>query len=596
MQRLSGLDTAFLTFETPSVHMHVAQTAIFDPSTVPGGYEFAKIKDHIQSRLHLVPPFRRRIVEVPFNLNHPVWIEDPDFDIDYHVRRVGVPAPGSLRDLSELAGRIASRPLDRSRPLWESYICEGMENGWIGVITKMHHCAVDGVSGAELMASLFDLTPDAPIPAPPADREPDHLPSDLELVGHAVSSRIRRSVKLLPLLGQTVSTAANLVQRHRDPDAVVGAVPLTAPRTPWNAAITPHRKVSFAKVELADVKAIKDHFGVTVNDVVLALMGGTLRKYLESKDLLPNEPLIAVCPISVRTEAEVGETNNRVSAMFTTLATDVDDPEARLQRIHETTRGAKEDHNAIGASFLTEWAEYAAPTTFALASRLYSQLNLADRHRPIHNVVISNVPGPPIPLYYGGAELVAAYPMGPIMEGAGLNITVMSYRERVDIGFMACRELVPDVWDLPDHVDAAMAELLAAAGLASVVDAPAPAPAAASKKAATKKRAPRKKAAVKKRAPVKKKARRPRRRPRRRSDAASETTTIAAWPSSSPTCSSTPSTPCPIVSLWSAVISGGPTPSWRNGPTAPPTCCRRAGSGPATSSGSTPPTPRRTWR
>ena len=491
MERLSGLDTTFLTFETPSVHMHVAQTAVFDPSTVPGGYDFAKVKQHIESRLHLVPPFRRRVVEVPFNLHHPIWVEDPDFDIDYHVRRVGVPAPGTLRDLSELAGRIASRPLDRSRPLWESYICEGMEDGLIGVITKMHHAAIDGVSGAELMANLFDLTPEGPEELPPDEREPEHVPGDAELVGYAIGSRVRSTLKILPLLGQTVSSAADLVQRHRDPDTVVGAVPLTAPRTPWNAAITPHRKVSFAKVDLADVKALKDHFGVTVNDVVLALMGGTLRRYLQAADALPDEPLIAVCPISVRSEQEMGQANNRVSAMFTTLATQFDDPEERLRRIHETTKGAKEDHSAVGADFLTDWAEYAAPRTFALASRLYSQLNLADRHRPIHNVVISNVPGPPVPLYYAGAELVAAYPMGPIMEGGGLNITVMSYRDRVDIGFMACRELIPDVWDLPDHVDAAMAELLDAAGLR---------PSAAGKKAPA-----RKKTVSKKKAPARKK-------------------------------------------------------------------------------------------
>lgn len=460
MERLSGLDNSFLTFETPSVHMHIAQTAIFDPATMPGGYDFETIKEHIRSRLHLVSQFRRRLVEVPFGLHHPLWVEDPHFDLDYHVRRVGVPDPGTLRDLSELAGRIASRPLDRTRPLWETYVCEGMENGWIGVITKMHHCAVDGVSGAELMANLFDLDPAGPDVLPPDERQPEHVPSDVELVAHAVTSLVRRTVRLLPLVGQTVSTAANLVQRHRDPGVVVGAVPLTAPRTPWNAAVTPHRKVSFAKVDLADVKAVKNHFGVTVNDVVLALMGGTLRRYLQAKDALPDEPLVAVCPISVRT-GEEGGAANQVSAMFTTLATHLDDPEERLQRIHDTTVGAKEDHNAVGATLLTEWAEYAAPRTFALASRLYSQLNLADRHRPIHNVVISNVPGPPVPLYYGGAELVAAYPMGPIMEGAGLNITVMSYRDRVDIGFMACRELIPDVWDLPDHVDASMAELLA---------------------------------------------------------------------------------------------------------------------------------------
>lgn len=509
MERLSGLDTTFLTFETPSVHMHVAQTAIFDSKTVPGGYDFSKVKEHIRSRLHLVPPFRRRVVEVPFNLHHPLWVEDPDFDLDYHVRRVGVPAPGGLEDLSELAGRIASRPLDRSRPLWESYICEGMQNDWIGVITKMHHCAVDGVSGAELMANLFDLTPEGTDFSPPDEREPERVPGDVELIAHAVNSRARATAKLLPLLGQTVSTAANLVQRHRDPDTIVGAVPLTAPPTPWNAAVTPHRKVSFAKVDLADVKALKDSYGVTVNDIVLALMGGTLRRYLESKDALPDDPLIAVCPVSVRTDDEKGETNNRVSAMFTTLATHLDSPADRVARIHETTKGAKEDHNAVGANFLTEWAEYAAPRTFALASRLYSELNLADRHRPIHNVVISNVPGPPVPLYYAGAELVAAYPMGPIMEGAGLNITVMSYRERVDIGFMACRELVPDVWDLPGHVDAAMAELLEDAGLSKSARAT-----KASKKPAKKasrkmakktpqKKASRKKVAAKKKAPSK---------------------------------------------------------------------------------------------
>jgi diacylglycerol O-acyltransferase len=509
MERLSGLDASFLTFETPSVHMHVAQTAVFDPATVPGGYDFSKVKEHIASRLHLVPPFRRRVLEVPFNLHHPIWVEDPDFDIDHHVRRVGVPAPGTLRDLSELAGRIASRPLDRSRPLWETYVCEGMENGWIGVITKMHHSAIDGVSGAELMANLFDLTPEGPGELPPDEREPEHVPSDAELVGYAIGSRLRRSVKLIPLLGQTVSTAANLVQRHRDPDTVVGAVPLTAPRTPWNAAVTPHRKVSFAKVELADVKRVKDHFGVTVNDVVLALMGGTLRRYLQSLDALPDEPLVAVCPISVRAEEEKGQSNNRVSAMFTTLATQFDDPVERLQQIHETTRGAKEDHNAVGASFLTEWAEYAAPRTFALASRLYSQLNLADLHRPIHNVVISNVPGPPVPLYFAGAELIAAYPMGPIMEGAGLNITVMSYRDRVDLGFMVCRELVPDVWDMAAHVDEAMAELLAAVdGPQAGEQAPAKEQAAPAKRTpATKKAAPAKKKAapIKKKAPAKKK-------------------------------------------------------------------------------------------
>ena len=508
MERLSGLDASFLYFETPSMHMHVAMTAIFDPSSMPGGYDFGKIKEFIASRLHLVPPFRRRVVSVPFRLNHPVWVEDPDFDLDYHIRRIGAPAPGGHRELAELAAQIASTPLDRSRPLWELYVVEGLADGNIGVVTKMHHCAVDGVSGAELMVNLFDLTPEGREIEPPEERTPEPIPSDLEMVRYAVASRVRRQLGILPLLGTTARTVGTLVSRHRDPDAIVGAVPLTAPPTPWNAAITPHRRMSFTRVALDDVKRIKNAVGCTVNDVVLGLMGGTLRRYLEEHGGNPSEPLIAVCPVSVRTDDQRGELNNKVSAMFTSLATNVDDPIERLRTINRVTRGAKEDHNALGATLLQDWAEHAAPTTFALAARLYSNLHLADGHRPIHNVVISNVPGPPFPLYYAGAKLEYTLPMGPVMEGAGLNITVLSYMDHVDIGFMACRELIPDVWDLVDHVDKAMAELLAAvdalevladdaAGSAGPATKPVRARKAATKSPASKKPAT-KKAATKK--------------------------------------------------------------------------------------------------
>jgi WS/DGAT/MGAT family acyltransferase len=458
------MDASFLYFETPSMHMHVAMTAIFDPSTMPGGYSFEKVKGFIESRLHLVPPFRRRVVEVPFRLNHPIWVEDPNFDLDYHIRRIGAPSPGSHKELAELAGQIASTPLDRSRPLWELYVVEGLEDGNIGVITKMHHCAIDGVSGAELMVNLFDLDPSGREIDAPEPREPEPIPSDLSMVGHALASRARRQAQILPLLGATARTVGTLVNRRRDPEATVGAVPLTAPPTPWNRSVTPHRRMSFTRVSLDDVKTIKNHVGCTVNDVILGLMGGTLRRYLEHHDALPETPLIAVCPVSVRTEDQRGEMNNKVSAMFTSLATDVDDPIERLRTIHEVTKGAKEDHNVLGANLLQDWAEHAAPTTFALAARLYSSMNLSDRHRPIHNVVISNVPGPPFPLYYAGAKALYTLPMGPVMEGAGLNITVLSYIDNVDIGFMVCRELVPDVWKLADFVDDAMAELLKAVG------------------------------------------------------------------------------------------------------------------------------------
>lgn len=243
MERLSGLDASFLYFETPSMHMHVAMTAIFDPSTMPGGYDFQKVRDFIGSRLHLVPPFRRLVVQVPFRLHHPIWVEDPNFDLDYHIRRVGAPAPGGHRELADLAASIASTPLDRDRPLWELYVVEGLADGNIGVVTKMHHCAVDGVSGAELMVNLFDLDPAGRELEPPEDRVPEAIPSDVEMVGHAIASRARQQARLLPLLGSTARTVTKVVSRHRDPEAIVGAVPLTAPNTHWNKPITPHRRM-----------------------------------------------------------------------------------------------------------------------------------------------------------------------------------------------------------------------------------------------------------------------------------------------------------------------------------------------------------------
>ena len=469
MERLTGLDAAFLYLENPTNHMHVAMTMVLDPSSVPGGYSFENIKEFIGGRIHLVPPFRRRLVEVPLNLAHPVWIEDPDFDLDFHIHRIACPAPGGRRELGELAGQIASTPLDRSRPLWELWVIEGLPQDRIGVVTKVHHSAIDGASGAELMVHLFDLEPEAADPPPPVDREPDHIPSDLELLGHAAASRFRKAVALPKLIGQTAQAVNRVVQGRRDPERKVGAAPLGAPNTSWCGSLSPLRTVGFARVPLQDVRALKTAFGCTVNDVVLGLCAGTLRAYMLDRDELPDEPLVAACPVSVRTDGE-STGGNKVSAMFTTLDTDLADPAERIRAIQACTVGAKKEHLAVGADMLQNWAEYAAPNTFNLASRLYASWGLAGSHRPIHNVIISNVPGPAFPLYYAGAEMVAAYPMGPVMEGVGLNITVFSYRGSVDFGFMVDRELVPDVWNMADRVKDALAELQEAAGLTPTAD------------------------------------------------------------------------------------------------------------------------------
>ncbi|NLA35595.1 MAG: wax ester/triacylglycerol synthase family O-acyltransferase [Actinobacteria bacterium] len=498
MQRLSGVDASFLYLETPSAHMHVCMTGIYDTSTMPNGYSFEAFRDHIVSRFHSIPAFTRRLVEVPFQLHHPLWVEDPDFDVDYHVRRITAAKPGGRRELAEAAAQIASVPLDRSRPLWEVWVIEGLKHNRIGFVAKVHHAAVDGSSGAEIMTELYDLEP---VPAPRERTtvpEPEPLPSDVEMITYAVTSRLQRTIRAVPLLGRTARSVANVINNRRDPLGSVGAVPLTAPRTPWNGSISPQRSVAFARISLDEAKAVKAALGVTVNDVVLATVSGALRRYLEDRGELPDSPLLSVCPVSVRHTEEANTGGNKVSAMFTSLATNIAHPVQRIRVISQSTDGAKTEHNAIGARMLTDWGEWAAPRTFAMASRLYSSMGLASRHRPIHNLVISNVPGPPFPLYLAGAELVAAYPMGPIMEGAGLNVTVLSYREWIDFGFLADPQLVPDLWDLAGYLDDSFAELQAVAFPKPVTKRP------AAKKVPAARKAPAKKVPAAKKAPAKK--------------------------------------------------------------------------------------------
>ncbi len=499
MERLTGMDAAFLYLETHEAHMHVAMTGIYDVSTMQGGYSFGAIKEHIRQRLHLVPPFRRRLVQVPFQFHHPVWVEDPNFNLDYHVRRIGCPSPGGRRELGEVAAQIASIPLDRNRPLWEAWVIEGLKQDRVGFVVKVHHAAIDGASGAEIMTELYDLSPDGrddiePVP----EVEPEHIPTDQELLTYAAISKIRRLGDSFGLAKRTISGISELITAARDPEANHGAVPLGAPRAPWNHTIGPHRTVSFARLPLDQAKAVKDALGVKMNDVILAVCAGTLRNYLTARGELPDEPLVATCPVSVRVDDERGALGNKVSAMFAGLPTNIDDPAERLAAIAESTHGAKQDHDMVGARTLTDWAEWSAPRTFGLASRLYGSMHLADSIAPVQNLVISNVPGPPFPLYLAGAELVAAYPMGPIMDGAGLNITVLSYRDHIDIGFMADRDLVPDVWDVAAAVDPAFEEILALAEQKDPTVTKTAAPVTATSKAARKaKRSSGKKAGTK---------------------------------------------------------------------------------------------------
>src|SRR5258706_724367 len=293
MERLSGLDATFLYFETPQQHMHVSIVAVLDPKDMSGGYSFDKVHDLIASRLHLLPPFHRRLVQVPFNLHHPMWVEDPHFDIIHHVHRVSCPAPGGPRELAGICGRINSTPLDRSRPLWEVWVIEGLADGRFACLTKVHHSAVDGASGAELMVHLFTMDR-SPIPPPPPSKAIiEQVPSDREMVRHAIVSRVKMPVEMVQLAKRTIAAVSDVVKMRRDPETSSGATPLTAPRTRFNGAITAQRSIAFAKLPLNGVKNIRKAFGVTVNDVVLAICAGTLRKYLLAHNELPKTPLIA---------------------------------------------------------------------------------------------------------------------------------------------------------------------------------------------------------------------------------------------------------------------------------------------------------------
>jgi WS/DGAT/MGAT family acyltransferase len=466
MQRLTGLDASFLYLETPSSHMHVAGLMLLDPSSVEGGVSLERVKEVYEQRLHLAPPFRRRLVEVPFGLHHPLWVEDPDFDLDYHVRHTALPAPGTKEQLATLVGRLSAIPLDRTRPLWEVWVIEGLEDGNVAVLSKVHHAAIDGASGNELTVALLDLTPEIAEHEVEEDWVPDRIPSDGELLGYAATSLARQPFRVARAIGKTTGVALAVRRRNREqPNLEPPPSPFSAPRTSFNTAITPRRSFAFATVSLPLVKAVKNAAGATVNDVVLALCAGALRRYLDDHGEHPDSPLVAMVPVSVRSEDERDVMGNRVTSTFTSLATDVDDPLSRLKTIHECMAEVKEQQKVIGADTLGDWVEFAAPALAGRAARLYSRTKMADRHRPLFNVTISNVPGPSFPLYSIGARMVANYPVGPIMDGGGLNMTVMSYLDQLDFGLQACPDVLPDIWSLAEGLERSLDELVEASGV-----------------------------------------------------------------------------------------------------------------------------------
>ncbi len=465
MDRLSGLDASFLYLETPAQLMHVCAVMVLDPATMTSPYTFAALQDRIGEAVRDVPGFTRKIRGVPLGLDHPVWVRDRNFDIERHVHRLAVPTPGGYAELMDLCAHLASLPLDRSRPLWEMWVIEGYRDAdgdeKVVVFAKMHHATVDGVSGANLISHLCSIEPDAAPLAPVEQRHP-RAPGRGELLGRAVIGTATRPVTLVKVLKPSAELVTKSIGRARRGTAM--AAPFSAPRTSFNGTITSHRSIAMADLDLDEIRRIKKATGTTVNDVVLAIAGGALRAYLAERDELPSSSLLATVPVSVRDSSRRSGGANKVSALFTKLGTDIEDPLERLHMLAERNQNAKEHHNAISADALQDWAEFAAPRTFGLAVRTYANLRLAERHPVVHNLVISNVPGPPIPLYFMGARIEALCPLGPVFHGAGLNITVMSNAGQMHVGAIACRESMPDTDALVRHFPAELERLSEAVG------------------------------------------------------------------------------------------------------------------------------------
>lgn len=481
MERLTGLDGAFLSLESPTTHLQILGALIFDPTTVAGGVSFERIRDTVAERVPLVPPFRQRLVDAPFGLQQAWLADDPDFDVDYHVRRVGLPAPGGRTELEEVVADLASRPLDRRRPLWEFHVVEGLEGGRIALVPKVHHAIIDGVSGAEVMAAFFDLSADPsprPLFGPPNKEEPereptaesagasgpdwapDSLPTEVDVLRELVASLPGHVEAVARTVGRSLQTFREVSDRNRTIGGSLPPSPFEAPRTSINRAISARRRVAFGELPLRDVRRVREVLGGTANDVVLTVVAGALRGFFARRNEQPESSLVAFVPVSVRTEDERDALGNRVSAMLVSLDDGVEDPVARLEHIKGGSASAKEQNRMIGPELVAGWAQAAVPAIAGRLSRLVTNVGLFDRVPPMFNLIVSNVPGPDFSLYLAGARMVAMFPVGPIIEGVGVNVTVFSYRDTMYVGVGGCWDLVPDIDVIARGMEETLAELV----------------------------------------------------------------------------------------------------------------------------------------
>ncbi|OBF21084.1 diacylglycerol O-acyltransferase [Mycobacterium kubicae] len=453
MERLSGIDAFFLYMETPTQPLNVCCILELDTSTMPGGYSYARLRAELAKRVKAMPEFRMRLADSQLNLDHPVWVDDEDFRLRRHLHRVAVPAPGGRGEVSEICGHIAGLPLDRDRPLWEMWVIEGgARDDALTVMLKVHHALVDGVAGANLLAQLCSLQPDAPPPQPVrgAGRA-----SALEIAASGLLSFAKRPLRLATVVPATLLTLAQTALRAREGRTM--AAPFSAPPTPFNGTLTRHRNVAYTQLDMRDVKRVKERFGVTINDVVVALCAGVLRRFLAERGELPDVPLVATVPVSVRDKSD-RPGRNQTTWMFCRLETQISDPGERIRAIAAGNRAAKEHTAAIGPTLLHDWTEFGGQTMFGAAMKILPRIPLSSS--PVYNLILSNVPGPQDQLYFLGCKVEAMYPLGPLLGGAGLNLTVMSLNQEMGIGVISCPDLLPQLWPIADGFSDALKELL----------------------------------------------------------------------------------------------------------------------------------------
>jgi WS/DGAT/MGAT family acyltransferase len=462
MKPLSGLDSSFLFLEDPHQPMHVGSVLVFE-----GSMDFASFRQTMEERVHLVPRLRERLVMVPFGIGKPYWVEDPAFNLDMHLQHVALPSPGNWKELRGLAARIFSTPLDRTRPLWEMTFIEGLDNipqvppGSTAVVNKVHHAAIDGASGADMMGILLDQTKEPRKFRPPTPRAVPPMPDELEVLSHTARKILGKPSEIKRAVGEVRDAfreAAKIQKKGVEPPPY----PWTAPPTPINRTITGQRIWNTALLELDRVKAIRKVAGCTLNDVVLAICAGALRRYLEEKGELPDQSLVAMVPVSTRGEDERGGMGNKVSAMFLELATHVADPIERLKLIHEHAQGGKAFEKAGTGQALVDIYEFIPFGLATRLTRLYSRFQIAERLKPVFNCVITNVPGPQIDMYMGGHKLLASMGMAPLVDGMGLLITVLSYNGVLSISPTSCPAVMPDLDDFTRYLRESANELEAA--------------------------------------------------------------------------------------------------------------------------------------